>query len=191
MLPRRLATSDHVARRGVPVAVTVRRALGRVLPVVRRAVAAGLAPLLAMSQVLVPVGVTAAVAVTRAASARAASQSVLILSTSVNGGTSSAEAAAVPAGDTVTVATPSTWDAMTTAQFTGCCAIGMGDPWGSSCAARVPSDALSTASTWGPGVTGNVAVIGTAPAFAGIAGTPLIKDSIAYALAARGTGLLL
>jgi hypothetical protein len=94
MLPRRLATSDHVARRGVPVAVTVCRAYRRVLPAVRRAVATGLAPLLAMSQVLVPVAVTAAVAaagslavaVARAAPVRAASQSVLILSTSVNGG---------------------------------------------------------------------------------------------------------
>src|ERR1700730_984290 len=189
MLPRRLATSDHVARRGVPVAVTVRRALGRVLPVVRRAVAAGLAPLLAMSQVLVPVGVTAAVAVTRAASARAASQSVLILSTSVNGGSSSAEAAAVPAGDTVTVATPSTWDAMTTAQFKAYSAIVIGDPSTTSCASSVPSDALSTAAVWGAAVTGNVAVIGTAPAFAGAAGAPLLKDAIGYALAGSGTGL--
>jgi len=164
---------------------------------VRRAVAAALAPVVAMSQVLVPVAVTAAVAaagsvavaVTRAAPARAASQSVLILSTSVNGGSSSAEAAAVPAGDTVTVATPSTWDAMTTAQFKAYSAIVIGDPSTSSCASSVPSDALSTAATWGAAVTGNVAVIGTAPAFAGAAGAPLIKDAIGYALAGSGTGL--
>jgi RHS repeat-associated protein len=150
-----------------------------------------------MSQVLVPVAVTAAVAaagsvavaVTRAAPVRAASQSVLILSTSVNGGSSSAEAAAVPAGDTVTVATPSTWDAMTTAQFKAYSAIVIGDPSTTSCATAVPSDALSTASTWGAAVTGNVAVIGTAPAFAGVSGAPLIKDASAYALAGSGTGL--
>jgi hypothetical protein len=53
----------------------------------------------------------------------------------------------------------------------------------------VPSDALSTAAVWGAAVTGNVAVIGTAPAFAGTAGTPLIKDAIGYALAGSGTGL--
>jgi RHS repeat-associated protein len=164
---------------------------------VRRVVAAGLAPLLAISQLLVPVAVTAAVAaagsvavaVTRAAPVRASSQSVLILSTSVNGGLSSTEAAAVPAGDTVTVATPSVWDAMTTAQFAAYSAIVIGDPSSSSCAAGVPSDALSTAATWGAAVTGNVAVIGTAPAFAGVWGGPLLKDGIAYALAGSGTGL--
>jgi trimeric autotransporter adhesin len=197
MLPRRLVISGQVARRGVPAGVTVRRALRRAAPAVRRAGAAGLAPLMAMSQVLVPVAVTTAVAaagsvavaVTRAAPVRAASQSVLILSTSVNGGSSSAEAAAVPAGDTVTVATPSTWDAMTTAQFAAYSAIVIGDPSTSSCATGVPSDALSTASVWGPAVTGNVAAIGTAPAFAGIAGGALIRDSVSYALAGSGTGL--
>jgi hypothetical protein len=149
----------------------------------------------AAGQVLVPVAVGAAVAgsvavaVARPARARAAAQSVLILSTSVNGGSSSAEAAAVPAGDTVTVAAPSTWDAMSTAQFAAYSAIVIGDPSTSSCAAGVPSDALSTVAVWGAAVTGNVAVIGAAPAFAGTAGTALIKDSIAYALAGAGTGL--
>lgn len=168
------------------------------LPGVRRVVAAGLAPVVAMSQVLVPVSVTAAVAaagsvavaVTRPAAAHATGQSVLILSTSVNGGSSSAEALGVPSGDTVTVATPSTWDAMTTAQFAAYSAIVIGDPSTSSaCALSAPADAVSTAATWGAAVTGNVAVAGTAPVFAGGAGTSLIKDSIAYALAGSGTGL--
>ena len=172
--------------------------LRRVLPGVRRAAAAVLAPVLAMSQVLVPVAVTAAVAaagsavvaVTRPAAAHATGQSVLILSTSVNGGSSSAEALGVPSGDTVTVATPATWDAMTTAQFAGYSAIVIGDPSTSGgCALAPPSDAVSTAMTWGAAVTGNVAVAGTAPVFAGGAGTALIKDSIAYALAGSGTGL--
>src|SRR5450432_932956 len=74
---------------------------------------------------LVPVAVVAAGAaaatvagvVVGSAPALAATGTALILSTSVNGGTSSAEARAVPAGYTVTVETPATWDAMTTAQF--------------------------------------------------------------------------
>jgi len=168
------------------------------LPGVRRAAAAGLAPLVAAGQILVPVAVTAtgaaagslAVAMARPAPVRAASQSVLILSTSVNGGSSSAEAAAVPSGDTVTVATPSTWDAMTTAQFKAYSAIVIGDPSTTSCASSVPSDALSTAAVWGAAVTGNAAVIGTAPAFAGTAGAPLIKDAIGYALRAAARGCI-
>lgn len=78
---------------------------------------------------------------------------------------------------------------MTTAQFQSYSAIIIGDPSGASCATTVPSDALSTANTRGAAVTGNVAVIGTAPVFAGSAGTSLIKDAIAYAVAGGGTGL--
>ena len=198
MLPRFFMTGGRAVRRGVPVGVRFHRVLRRVLPGVRRVVAAGLAPVVAMSQVLVPVAVTAAVAaagsvavaVTRPAAAHATGQSVLILSTSVNGGSSSAEALGVPSGVTVTVATPATWDAMTTAQFAAYSAIVIGDPSTSSaCALTPPADAVSTAATWGAAVTGNVAVAGTAPVFAGSAGTALIKDSIAYALAGSGTGL--
>src|SRR5260370_37948035 len=123
MLPRRLAISDHVARRGVRAGVSLRRAFRRLLPGVRRAAAAGLAPLVAAGQILVPVAVTAtgaaagslAVAMARPAPVRAASQSVLILSPSGNGGSSSAEAAAVPPGRTRTGGTPSTWPPVSTA----------------------------------------------------------------------------
>ena len=52
-----------------------------------------------------------------------------------------------------------------------------------------PSDALSTASTWGPAVTGNVAIAGTAPALAGSSGSSLIADAIGYAVNGSGTGL--
>lgn len=65
------------------------------------------APLLAGAQFLVPVVVGAGVTATtlvHAAPARASSGSVLVLSTSVNGGSSSPEAQAVPSGYTVTVA---------------------------------------------------------------------------------------
>lgn len=115
---------------------------------------------------------------------------MLILSTSVTGGSSSAEAqAASAAGATVTVATAATWDAMTTAQFKTYSAVVIGDPSSGSCATSVPSDALSTAATWGPAVTGNVSVLGTAPVLAGTAGSALISDGIGYALAGSGTGL--
>jgi RHS repeat-associated protein len=169
----------------------VRRAARRL----RRLATAALAPVLGAAQFAVPVAIVAAAgtvlaSVAHPAPARAASQSVLILSTSVNGGSSSAEAADVPAGDSVTVAPPSTWDSMTTAQFAAYSAIVIGDPsTSSSCALTPPSDAVSTAATWGGAVTGNVAVVGTAPVFAGSAGTSLIKDGIAYALAGSGTGL--
>ncbi len=124
--------------------------------------------------------------------ARAQSGTVLVLSTSVNGGTSSPEAEAATAdGYTVTVASPSTWDGLTEANFASYSAIVIGDPSNVSCATAVPSDALSTAATWGPAVTGNVAVIGTAPEYAGSSGTALIYDAIAYAVSGSGTGLYL
>jgi hypothetical protein len=186
--PRRITPShrDHTAR-------AVRRALGRA----RVLLAAALGPVLTAWSSVVPVvftvsaaaAVTVAGAAAGAAPAQAASGSVLILSTSVTGGTSSAEAAAVPSGYTVTVATPATWDAMTTAQFAAYSAIIIGDPSSTACASTVPSDALSTAATWGAAITGNVSVLGTAPAFAGTAGTALLKDAIGYAVAGSKTGL--
>ncbi|MGD1012348.1 MAG: DUF6531 domain-containing protein, partial [Acidimicrobiales bacterium] len=116
---------------------------------------------------------------------------VLILSTSVNGGSSSPEALAATAdGYTVTVDTPATWDDLTKAQFASYSAIVIGDPSsGGTCATTVPSDALSTVATWSAAVAGNVAVVGTAPALAGSSGTTLIADSIAYAASGSGTGL--
>jgi hypothetical protein len=161
-------------------------------------VAVILGPALAGSG-LMPVAFTVSAAVTASAvavavntaPAKASTGSVLILSTSVNGGTSSAEAQAVPAGYTVTVATPTTWDAMTTAQFAAYSAIIIGDPSTTTCSSTVPSDALSTAATWGAAVTGNASIVGTAPVFAGTAGAALLTDAIAYAVAGSGTGLYL
>lgn len=87
----------------------------------RRMLLVGLAQVLAAAQFLVPISITAAatgvVVAKSAAPAQASTGSLLILSTSVNGGASSQEAQDVPSGYTVQVATPSTWDAMTTAQF--------------------------------------------------------------------------
>jgi RHS repeat-associated protein len=165
----------------------------------RRLVAGVLGPVLAAGSSVVPVVFTASAAVAvaapgiavGAAPARASSGSVLILSTSVNGGLSSSEAAAATAaGATVTVDTPAQWDALTTAQFGAYSAIIIGDPSsGGTCASGVPSDAVSTAATWGAAVTGNVAVLGTATALAGSAGAGLLSDAVGYAVAGSGTGL--
>src|ERR1022692_531683 len=193
---RRPFRSRAQGRVGGPALARARR----VGPGVRRWASVVLVPVLAAGTgtALVPVAVVAAGAaavavagVATAGPARAASGSVLILSTSVSGGSSSAEAkAASNLGYTVTVATPATWDAMTTAQFKAYSLLIIGDPSsGSTCASSVPSDALSTAGTWGPAVTGNVSVLGTAPVLAGTAGSSLIGDSVGYAVAGGGTGL--
>jgi RHS repeat-associated protein len=149
-----------------------------------------------VASVLVPVAVAAAGAVaatavsivsTRTPAQASISGSALILSTSVNGGSSSAEAQAASAlGLSVTVATPSAWDSMTQSQFAAYTVIIIGDPSSSTtCSTSAPSDALSTAQTWGPAVSGNVVVLGTAPALGGA--TTLISDGIAYA-ASGGSG---
>lgn len=151
-VPRKVGTVGHricaAAHRRLRA-----QALGRH---VRRIVALVLGPVLAGAG-LMPVVFTAAAAAVSVAAvaasvapAHASTGSVLILSTSVNGGISSAEAGAVPSGYTVTVATPTTWDAMTTAEFKAYSAIIIGDPSTSSCATTAPSDALSTAATWEP-----------------------------------------
>jgi RHS repeat-associated protein len=163
----------------------IRRSVPRWVSVLLAPVlAAGMSPVVPVSVVAASAVAVTAASVATAGPARAASGSVLILSTSVNGGSSSAEAkAAANLGFTVTVATPSTWDAMTTAQFKAYSALIIGDPSsGSTCASTVPSDALSTAGTWGPAVTGNVALLGTAPVLAGSAGSALIADGVGYAV---------
>jgi RHS repeat-associated protein len=171
----------RVSRQGMPwqQASSKRRAVAAVLAIVMAA--AGLIAIVTAGSVLA------------AASARASSVSVLILSTSVNGGSSSAEAQAVTAvspGASVTVDTPSSWDALSESGFEGYSAIIIGDPSsGGSCATTAPSDAVSTESTWGPAVTGNVAVLGTAPALADSAGTTLMDDAVRWALSGSGTGL--
>jgi YD repeat-containing protein len=167
----------------------------------RRGTVVMVTPVVGVGSYLVPVtavvagaaAITVVSAAVGAAPAKASgSGTVLILSTSVKGGSSSAEAAAATAlGYTVTVDTPATWDALTTATFKTYSAIVIGDPSsGGTCASTVPADALSTASTWGAAVSGNVAVLGTAPALAGSSGgNALISDGIAYAASGSGTGL--
>ncbi len=76
---------------------------------------------------------------------------------------------------------------MTQSQFASYSALIIGDPSTSTCSLGVPSAALSDAGTWGPAVTGNIAVLGTAPVLGGA--TTLVQDSIADAASGTGTGL--
>src|SRR6202042_1744073 len=116
------------------------------------------------------------------------SGSVLVFPDSVNGGSSSAEAAGAAAlGCSVTMFSASAVSGMTQAQmetyFGGFSAIIIGDPSTSTaCSTTVPADALQYAADWGPAVKGNVVVAGTAPVAAGTAGARLLDDAITYAV---------
>ena len=127
---------------------------------------------------------------------------ILILSTSVNGSSSPEVLAAEADGYTssnITVATASSWGAITQAGFAAYSAIVLGDPSTSSNCASSPSSSLAAAltdiSTWSPAVTGNVVVAGAAPAFAaqGSSNAPgansFLAAAIKYAASGTGTGL--
>lgn len=122
----------------------------------------------------------------------AASNGVLILSTTVTGGTSSFEAKAAQAlGLTVNIVDPTTWDAMTTAQFKSYKAIILGDPECSAVNDTTPIDpATKNNKVWGKATTGNVIILGTDPSAHSVAGTTgamtLISDGISFATANPG-----
>jgi hypothetical protein len=175
-----------------------------------------LGPVLAAGTFVAPAAPVVAVAAGVAAAATAASvatgvatptpahaqsgEQVLVLLQ--NGETNAPETAVLQAaGYSVTQATPSTWAGMTTAQFETYAALVIGDPSsGGSCSSLLPTtgtsggDAIGTA--WQAAVTGNVAVLGTAPTLPGVsASNSLITDSAEYAAAgwnssgSIGTGL--
>lgn len=125
--------------------------------------------------------------------AQAATNNVLILDSTVTGGTSSLEAQEVSAqGFTPVVVDDATWEGMTTAQFASYGAILIGDPTcGSYDDTSNLTAALSNPGTWGAAVNGNVLIIGTDPVYhAG--GDPtsgpgqLITHGIDFALAQAG-----
>ena len=187
-------------RRGLPGRVRVfsggrrGRAARRALAAGRRVLGSGLSVVLAAGVLTaVPVVVVAA----GSAPAKAAgvcSGSVLVFPDSVNGGSSSAEAAeAASLGCSVTMFSASAVSGMTQAQmeayFGGFSAIIIGDPSTSSaCSSAVPADALAYAADCGPAVKGNVVVLGTAPVAAGSAGTRLLDDAITYAVTGGASG---
>jgi len=178
----------------------------------RRVLAAGLGPVLVASTSVAPVAVAAGVAAGVAAAGvagappakAAAGAPVLVLLQ--NGETTAPETTVLQnAGYSVTQVTPPVWQGMSASQFEGYAALVIGDPSsGGSCSALTPttgtsgSDALGT--TWQGAVSGNVAVLGTAPALPGSsAANTLISDAAGYAgagfspansgTAASGTGV--
>jgi YD repeat-containing protein len=131
----------------------------------------------------------AAVAVAHAPAAHAQSgPSVAVVL--VNGETTAPETAVLQAaGDTVTQITPATLAAMSQSTFDSYAAIVIGDSSTSgSCSTTAPSTS-TLGSQWEGWVTGNVAVVGTAPARPGTTGADaLIADSVAYAARQPASG---
>jgi hypothetical protein len=90
---------------------------------------------------------------------------VLILSSTVSGGTASIEATkAASLSFSVDVVTPAQWSTLTAADFAGYRAIILGDPTCGVGESPIAA-AIANARVWGPVVNGNVVVIGTDPAY--------------------------
>ena len=163
----------HRARCRATLARRVGRGGRRLVAVVLAPVTAvGLVP--AAAAVAAGTGIAAVSAVAAPApKAKAASVSALVLLQ--NGETTAPETTVLQnAGYTVTQATPSTWEGMSTSAFGQYAVLVIGDPSsGGTCSTLTPttgtsgSDALGT--NWQAAVTGNVAVLGTAPAAAATA----------------------
>jgi RHS repeat-associated protein len=176
---------------------------------IRRVTAAVLGPVVAAGTSIVPVVVTAgvvagvaAVAVAKAPAAKAQSgPSVLVLLQ--NDETTAPETTVLQAaGYSVTQQTPAQWAADSTSYFEGFAALVIGDPSSGSCSSLLPvtgtagSGQESIGTNWQAAVTGNLAVLGTAPALPGTTGADsLISDAVGYAAASysssgsTGTGL--
>ncbi len=211
--PARGATPTDAAepkrRNPIPV-LALRGGTGKRRTQPGRALISGLmAPALTAGTSLVPVAVTvvagtamvaAAVASAPAAKASVSGNVLVIL---VNGESSAPEASLLSSdGYTVTTATPATLASMSESTFDSYAAVVIGDSSSASaCSTTAPSQS-SLGAQWQPWVTGNVAVLGTAPeAAAKNAGSgetgadTLITDSVEYAAAAynssaqTGTGL--
>lgn len=128
----------------------------------------------------------------------------LVLSSSVSGGASSAEAvAATAAGFTVTLVSDATWNSMTAAQFADYQLVIVGDPTCGNLPAAVGANKVNLsdavmARAGGNTKVGNRIVIGTDPRFhltggtTGNGGRKLIETGIAFAGVQEGaTGLYL
>ena len=181
------------------------RRLGRAA---RKLASVGLGPLLAVGGMTLPptavaAGAAAVAAVSAAASLAAApaakaattgdGKALVLLQ---DGETTAPETAALDAaGWTVTQVTPATWLTYSAATFKSYAVLVIGDPSTTdSCSSLTPStaasgtDAIGTA--WQSAVSGNVALLGTAPEAAGTpAASALVTDAVGYAGAGTGTGL--
>jgi RHS repeat-associated protein len=171
----------------------------------RRTTSGLMAPVLAGGTFLVPVVVTAGVVagvaaagVVKAAPAKAQSAPSIAV-VLVNGESSAPEAAVLDAaGYNAVSVTPAALAAMSQTTFDSYASVVIGDSSTSgSCATTAPSTS-SLGTNWEPWVSGNIAVLGTAPAMPGTSGADaLITDAAAYAAAdydsstSTGTGLYL
>lgn len=140
---------------------------------------------------LAVMGLTLAPIVTPSTPAGAISSgTVLILSTSVTGGSSSPEAtAAINDGYSVSVVSPTTWDSLTEANFASYSAIILGDPTCGTSASDAIGAAVSDASTWSAAISGNEVIEGTDPVGAASGPNPsganaVTDDAVDYALGA-------
>jgi RHS repeat-associated protein len=125
--------------------------------------------------------------------AAAAANEVLILGSTVTGGTASEEGQRITAdGFTPVVVDDPTWKSMTTGQFASYRAIVIGDPY---CGAYGDQShiaaAVSNTATWGAAVNGNVLIIGTDPVLHSggtLTSSPgqLVSHGIDFALAQAG-----
>jgi RHS repeat-associated protein len=175
---------------------------------IRSVLAASLGPVLAAGGMALPpaavtaaaVAGTAAVAaagVAAAPAAKAATPPGKALVLLQNGEATAPETTALQAaGWSVTQATPAQWLADSASTFKSYAVLVIGDPsTTSSCSTLTPTTATSgtdaIGTTWQSAVTGNVAVLGTAPA-AGTTASNLVDDSVGYAasgyLSSAGTG---
>jgi hypothetical protein len=113
-----------------------------------------------------------------------ASAGVLILATTVAGGTASKEATTAAAlGYAVTVVSNAQWAALTAADFASYRAIILGDP---NCQGGTTPTAAAAANrmVWGPVVNGNIFIIGSDPV---LHGKNLVTEKgVAFATAAAG-----
>lgn len=171
--------------------------LRRVARRARNVVALVIAPVSGVLAALPAVAVTAGVAAVVATAAVAAGPVVPanaatgtpVLVLLQNGETTAPETTALQnAGYSVTQDTPTQWLTLTAAQFKSYAAVVVGDPSSGSCSTLTPTTATSgtdgIGTTWQSAVTGNLAIIGTAPALPGTsAATTLITNSVAYAAA--------
>jgi hypothetical protein len=122
----------------------------------------------------------------------AATDRVLILSTTISGGLNSTEAnEATSKGFAVDIVDPTAWTALTPAQFSSYRAIILGDPTCSGNPSTVAA-ATSTATTWEPLLNGNVIIVGTDPVLHQVYGSnragaeKLTRDAVDFAVAQPG-----
>ncbi|WP_224368854.1 immunoglobulin-like domain-containing protein [Hyalangium versicolor] len=107
---------------------------------------------------------------------------VLILSSTVDGGANSKEAAAVQAANSATqieVVTPAQWNTMTATQFMSYKAIIIGDAACESGSAAFQA-AINNRKTWGPIIDGDVAIIASNPSSNGV--DQLVYNGVKFAL---------